>query len=97
MDHSPPGSSVHGILQAKILEWVTILPPRGLPDPGMELVFLMSPTLASRFFTTSITWEALYRLYLSKVICFPLFPFPLPLDGMVVSLKYHLLSPEPLP
>ena len=24
MDHSPPGSSVHGILQAKILEWVAI-------------------------------------------------------------------------
>ena len=24
MDCSPPGSSVHGILQAKILEWVTI-------------------------------------------------------------------------
>ena len=24
MDHSPPGSSVHGILQARILEWVTI-------------------------------------------------------------------------
>ena len=22
MDHSPPGSSVHGILQARILEWV---------------------------------------------------------------------------
>ena len=24
MDHSPPGSSVHGILQAKILEWVSM-------------------------------------------------------------------------
>ena len=24
MDCSPPGSSVHGILQARILEWVTI-------------------------------------------------------------------------
>ena len=24
MDHSPPGSSVHGILQARILEWVAI-------------------------------------------------------------------------
>jgi len=24
MDYSPPGSSVHGILQARILEWVTI-------------------------------------------------------------------------
>ena len=24
MDYSPPGSSVHGILQARILEWVAI-------------------------------------------------------------------------
>ena len=24
MDYSPPGSSIHGILQARILEWVAI-------------------------------------------------------------------------
>ena len=30
----------------------------GLPDPGMELAFLTSPTLAGRFFTTSATWDA---------------------------------------
>ena len=29
MDCSPPGSSVHGILQARILEWVAVLFPRG--------------------------------------------------------------------
>ena len=29
MAHSPPGSSVHGILQAKILAWVTMLSSRG--------------------------------------------------------------------
>jgi len=28
MDYSPPGSSVHGILQARILEWVAISFPR---------------------------------------------------------------------
>ena len=27
MDYNPPGSSVHGILQARILEWVAILSP----------------------------------------------------------------------
>ena len=37
MDCSPPGSSVHGILQAKILEWVAIPhPPGDLPDPEIE-------------------------------------------------------------
>ena len=29
MDGSPPGSSVHGILQARILEWVAIAFSRG--------------------------------------------------------------------
>ena len=29
MDYSPPGSSVHGILQARILEWVAMSSSRG--------------------------------------------------------------------
>ena len=37
MDWSPPGSSVRGILQARILEWVVISFSRGnLPDPEFE-------------------------------------------------------------
>ena len=36
MDCSPPGSSVHGILQARILEWVAISFSRCLPDPGIK-------------------------------------------------------------
>ena len=36
MDSSPPGSSVHGILQARILEWVAISFSKDLPDPGTE-------------------------------------------------------------
>ena len=36
MDCSPPGSSVHGILQAGTLEWVAISSSRDLPDPGIE-------------------------------------------------------------
>ena len=30
------GSSVHGILHARILEWVAMPPPGDLPNPGME-------------------------------------------------------------
>ena len=33
---SPPGSSVHGILQARILEWVAISSSWDLPDPGTK-------------------------------------------------------------
>ena len=36
VDSSPPGSSIHGTLQARILEWVAISSPGDLPDPGME-------------------------------------------------------------
>ena len=44
MDCSPPGSSVHGILQAKRLEWFAIPSPGDLPDPGIEP---RSPTLGA--------------------------------------------------
>ena len=58
MDCSPPGSSACGILQAKILEWVSMPYSRDLPDPGIEPVSLMSPALAGGFFTTSTTQES---------------------------------------
>ena len=34
--------------------------PGDLPDPGVEPTSLVSPALAGRFFTTSVTWEALH-------------------------------------
>ena len=36
IDYSTPGSSVHGILQARILEWVTISYSRGSSPLGIE-------------------------------------------------------------
>ena len=36
VDGNPPGSSVHGILQARILEWVSMPSSRDLPNPGTE-------------------------------------------------------------
>ena len=47
VDGSPPGSSVHGILRARILQWVAFPSPADLPDPESEP---RSPTLAGRFF-----------------------------------------------
>ena len=49
VDCSPPGSSVHGIFQARILEPVPFPTPGDLPNPGMESV---SPALSDEFFTT---------------------------------------------
>ena len=42
MDCSPPGCSVHGILQTRILECVVFFSPGDLPDPGIKP---WSPTL----------------------------------------------------
>ena len=56
MDCGRSGLSVHGISQARILEWIPS--PGHLPDPGIEPASSVSPALAGRFFTTSATWEA---------------------------------------
>ena len=45
--YSPPGSSVHGLLQVRILEWVAISFSRGVfPMQGLKL----GPLIAGRFF-----------------------------------------------
>ena len=46
MDCSPPGSSVHGILQARILVWVAIPFSSDLPNPGLKT---RSPELQSDY------------------------------------------------
>ena len=48
MDCSPPGSSVHGILQARILGWVAIPFSRGSSPPRDRTHV---PCIAGRFFT----------------------------------------------
>ena len=45
LDCSPPGPSVHGILQARMLEWAAVPPPGELPDPGIEPVTPAAPAL----------------------------------------------------
>ena len=52
IDYSPPGSSVHGIFQARILEQVAISFSRGYSCPGIKPVSLISPALTGGFFTT---------------------------------------------
>ena len=47
MDCRPPGSSVHGVLQAGMLEGVALPPPGDLPEPGAEPSSLLSPAAAA--------------------------------------------------
>ena len=65
---SPPGSSVHGILQAKILEW-ECSSSGDLPNPGIEPASLQSPALAGRFFITDATCEAHQRILTNHQEC----------------------------
>ena len=52
IDSRPPGSTVHGISQARILEQVANSFSKGCPLPGIEPASPASPALAGRFFTT---------------------------------------------
>ena len=58
MDYSPSGSSVHGILQARILEWVAISFSRG-SSPLRDQTHVSC--LAGGFFDHCITWEASWK------------------------------------
>ena len=51
MDCSPPGSSVHGILQARILEWVTISYSRGSSWPRDWINISCISCIAGKLFT----------------------------------------------
>ena len=51
MDCSPPGSSVHGILQAKYWSGWLFPSPGHLPNPGMEPGPPAAPALTGGFFT----------------------------------------------
>ena len=52
MNCSPSGSSAHGILQARILEWVTVPSSSGLSRPRDQTRVSCISSLAGRSFTT---------------------------------------------
>ena len=60
MDFNPPGSSVHGILQARILKWVAMLSSRGSSQPRDRTQFSYVSSIGGWVFTTSATWEAVH-------------------------------------
>ena len=66
MDYSPPGSSVHGILQARILEWVDIPFTKGSSHPRYQM---WVSRVAGKFFTVRATREAkLTQIHLFKLL-----------------------------
>ena len=59
MDCNPPGSSVHAILQARILDWVAILFSRESSQPRE---WTQVSLIADRFFTVWVTREANFNV-----------------------------------
>ena len=58
MDYSPPGSCVHGILQAKTVEWAATSYSRGSSCSRNQTCASCVSCTGRRFFTTSTTWDA---------------------------------------
>ena len=58
MDYSLPVFSVHGISQARILEWVVLSSPEDLPNPGVEPMFLALAVIGMGILYCQVTMEA---------------------------------------
>ena len=72
VDCSPPGSSVHGILQAIILEWVAMSSSRGSPWPRDQTCISCGSCIGRQNLYHWATREALYILHTSPLLdtCF---------------------------
>ena len=64
MDCNPPGSSVHGILQARILEWIAMPSSRGSSRPKDQTCVSRLSCIGRRILHHWATWEALTVLIL---------------------------------
>ena len=73
MECGTPGSSVHGIFQARILDWVVISYSGDLPDQGVKPTSLTSPTLGGGFLTTMPPGKLqIYPQLFTNTLCNPM-------------------------
>ena len=62
MDCNLPGSSIHGILQARIVEWVAISSSKGFSYPGSKPASASISCIADGFFIDRATREDLFHI-----------------------------------
>ena len=86
MDCSPPGSSVPGILQARIVEWVATSSSRGSSQPRYGTHVSWGSCSAGRFFTIELLGKPLTK-YVSVLTHYH------PLDLLITCLTLPLLFP----
>ena len=80
----------HGILQARILEWVAIPFSGDLPNPGIEPMSVASPALIGGFFTCRATGIAGTQIQVSCLLASGLFVLPhTPSSSMSLKSKWQ--------
>ena len=67
LDYSPSGSSVHGISQARILEWVIIFSSRGSSRHRGQTHISCDSCIAGKFLTHWTTEESCRRMYVVRI------------------------------
>ena len=85
MDCSPQDSSVHGILQARIKEWVVMPSSRGASQPRDQTHISYRQVFFFFFFTTSTTWALAPPLRMLKSQVGYLHPAPKVFLGFSMS------------
>ena len=97
MDHRPPGSAVHGILQARILEWVPFPSPGDFPNPGIKSKSPVSPALQANSLPLSHRESPLFPLQriesqesLDSFLSFPPDTKIVPENFLLMLLYQHL-------
>ena len=95
MDCIPPGFSVHGILQTRILEWVPMPSFKGSPHPRDQTPVSDISYTGGMSFTT-ITWEVPYSLALVQFssVTHSCLTFCDPMDCSMPGLPVHHQLPE---
>ena len=81
MECSPPGSSVHGIIPARILEWVAISISGDLPDPGIEPTSPVAPALQGHSSSAEPLGKPSFPLAVGHAVTSPVVASP----GMVTA------------
>ena len=73
MDYSLPGSSVHGLFQAKILEWVAMASSRGSSRPRDQTHIFCISLIGRHILYHCATWKPIRKTLIWKDTCTPMF------------------------
>ena len=86
LDHSPPDSSVHGMLQARIVEWVAVPSSRGKVKSE---VAQLCPTLSDPM-DYSLPGSSIHGIFQARVLSGLPLPSPMYILVILIRDKYGL-------